>query len=710
MNSKTSFSNAGGGAALVRENLRRFWPLSLLGFLVYFLSGPLPVIRSIHDLDGIGYYLKTSLENQQAYFMGTHLLLPIIAAVLLLRYLNSPGSGAVMHALPFTRRSLLGSSVISGILLTFAPILANGMIYMAIARPIYNTTSEFDHAAQKWVDVSVNLFSTSAVSHWILESLIMVLFVLLVSFLAGIVTGNSIVHIVFAFAFNFLLPLCFLTFVGFYLPTYLFGYTIPPLAETICYALSPYSWTFQHGGEFSATACIVYLLVCGLLFAMSMALYQKRQLERFGDPIVFRFLEPVICFVIVFFAATGFNLYLGFYLMAQRDSLFNYVGYAVGILIGFLFAQMIVCKTIHIFNRASAKRLGIFTAILCLMVVCLQYDITGYEQRVPEPSQVTSVTMTQGFISEEAGGSQEITFKDRENILLSEAFHQRLIDDKESILNSSYTMSFSNLSFSYQFSNGKVFSRSYSVPRALLQTYVDVVPLFESTEFKGAMPEEYLSPDTFLLANIFCNNRINNSDEGESGTMLSHRPAIESLMAALSKDMKNRSFENMTSYSVPLCTIRLGYGVPQLGQRPPSSLEEYDIKTYEIYAYDSNTIAWLRTNGYEYYVQSLSELAPYLILYRDHEDAWSDNSEALGSGLIPTSTPSRLVVSDPGEIEQIAAACQTVYMNWQDYYQVEMVVYGDENQPADFSIMTYYLDPAKAPEKVIQYFNESEAL
>ena len=121
---------------LIKENMRKYWPVSVLAFLVYFLSGVFPILMSYRDLTPLAPYIQMSLHNLQPFFMGAHLFVPVVTAVLLYRYLQNSGSVAVMHSMPFTRLRLFNSGFASGIILVSLPIILNGIILLLLSKPV----------------------------------------------------------------------------------------------------------------------------------------------------------------------------------------------------------------------------------------------------------------------------------------------------------------------------------------------------------------------------------------------------------------------------------------------------------------------------------------------------------------------------------------------------------------------------------------------
>ena len=79
---------------------------------------------------------------------------------------------------------------------------------------------------------------------------------------------------------------------------------------------------------------------------------------------------------------------LGFYFdVLGKSEFYMYAGLAAGTLIFFIIGQMIVKKTPRIFNMKSLKSLGVYSLITVLFILALNFDVTGFEKRVPESRQ-----------------------------------------------------------------------------------------------------------------------------------------------------------------------------------------------------------------------------------------------------------------------------------------------------------------------------------
>ncbi len=167
---------------LIKENLRRFWAIPAIGFLAYFLSGVFPILMSYSNINNMYYYIEMCLTNKQPFFMAIHLMLPIITAVIVYRYLQSPSSVTSMHAMPFTRAQLFNSGLLSGLILILLPLLGNELIFQLIAKPTYDYYMYEDYKKMiGLMDNAVDIFTRSNVLEWFWQSLLIVLVIYAIS-------------------------------------------------------------------------------------------------------------------------------------------------------------------------------------------------------------------------------------------------------------------------------------------------------------------------------------------------------------------------------------------------------------------------------------------------------------------------------------------------------------------------------------------------
>ena len=119
MNSKRSYSNRSflSGPLLV-ENLKRFWLGSVLAFIGYFLIVCMPILtlREAFQINNVltGTYIPAAL-----WAAGV----PVVAALLIFRYLHQQSSAAIVHSMPLSRKQLYHTNFLSGAVLCLAPVL-----------------------------------------------------------------------------------------------------------------------------------------------------------------------------------------------------------------------------------------------------------------------------------------------------------------------------------------------------------------------------------------------------------------------------------------------------------------------------------------------------------------------------------------------------------------------------------------------------------
>ena len=740
------------GKALGIENLRRFWPVPAIGFLIYFLSGVFPILLHYKNLKYISGYIQMSLENEQPFFMAAHLFLPVIAAVLVFRYLHGTSSVAVMHAMPFDRPTLFFSNFLSGLALCLSPVLVNGLILLCSAKPVNQTQTEFDELTGSSAKITVNLFSHAAVGSWIFESLLIILFIFAIAVFAGMVTGNSLMHFFTALGLNFAAPVLYGTVLN-YFDTYLFGFYIGEDYSKTLLSLSPFLRTIMRGNTFSPLLCAGYLLVCFLVIAAALFLYRKRALEKCGSSLVFRFMETFVSFLITFFALSLF----GYYFATLGDGLlYRYAGYVSGAVIGFLLSQMLVKKTAHIFNRNSLKRFSLYSCIFAVFFCCLIFDVTGYEKRIPAAENIASVELTPDFLDIDRGSYVEDEgyfrvspnqFAEKENVQTLLHFHEQLLADRASYENAGsdpdVNLAMSNVTFFYQLENGHTMVREYFVPRVLLRDYEFLAPLYESEEFRktpyiASIPAEHMNSVIFIQ-----NNASFYSDERPGTTKITETEDMSSLIAALTADMTSRTFDSMIREQIPIGTLEVSFmaskqtvfsengSLVSAGTIPPEAAASADTVnaaaapvsqqsrtlSFTILPDYVHTLAWFSEHGYESKIQPLAQFARFMSINRStpesekQEDEWYElRDEQVEAGQLPESDPNHLVLTDPTLMSDIFRRCEERALDYNNYYTVMLAFpYSDPYMDANksgYQYLCYYLNPSEAPEEVLAYFNK----
>ncbi len=698
---------------LIVENLRRFWAIPALAFLFYFLSGAFPILMSYKHLNKMANYIELSLNNQQPFFMMAHLIFPIVAAIIVFRYLQGASSVSVMHAMPFTKAELYGSNFISGLIMIVSPILVNGLILLAISKPVYDRPlNSVDVAA-----TAVNLFSRSEVLSWIWVSIIITFTIYVVSVFSGMVSGNSLMHCATAIGFNFLFPILYSLFTA-YCAQFLYGFD---MAETwLSYGLkiSPYLSAIQNGNNFGLIGTIIYIISFFFVLILTGFLYQKRKLERVTDSLVFHILEPIICYLIAFMGMT----LLGFYFDALGDaSFYLYAGFAAGTLIFFIIGQMIVKKTPRIFNLQSLRSLGIYCLIAIVFILSLALDATGFENRIPAENKIKSISYEDSFgrihsydYMENYGNyplrGTEFAFKTPENIQAVRDLHQSILENRARFEDQTGILT-GSIPLTYNPDSRFPTSRRYIVDYDFYRSNQHLKTLYESAEWK-----DYYAPSNLQylsLEGIYVNSPYPYSES----VILSGDKDLSEFMACLDKDFKAQTYEDMIRLKHSYALVSIDFKYIDQNNRVPGEVLTNSV-TYPITESFANTISWLDRHGYSDGFRIKPEQVAFVSIYH-HVEKDADEDEVY-DGSMTTVFPDgdeedeSITITNLAQIEDVLNRYDDQNINYNDYYY-GVVVYKNESNPQETEEITKLLNGREIAKEDIDsissatmtvYFNE----
>lgn len=675
---KSAASYFSVSTALIKENMRRYWPIPAISFLAYFLTGIFPLLISYASLNNQYYFIESMLSNHYPPFMLAHLFIPVITGVMVFKYIQTPSSVTAMHAMPFTRATLFNSNAISGLALAAAPVILMGLILLAIAKPVYDSYDMNAVTAGTLVDV----FAREGVLYWMWESFIIILVLYAVTVFAGIVTGNSLMHLFAGFGFNFLLPGLFAVFTA-YCTRFLYGFSMNPDWSSVMLGLSPYLAVFDNGGKFPAALQVIYVIAAIALFAASLFLYYKRKLERATDPLVFGFMIPLISYLIAFFGMTM----LGFYFSAVVGSeIYFYAGLLSGALIFYLIGRMIVKKSFRIFDRKTAKSLGIYILLAAVFVSSFAFDLTGYEKRVPDEKRVNGASISfypafppmQGY----PGNSAAPVLTTEKNISAMREFHRDILEKNGSWDGNGYT--FSPYTFNpycyihYDMAGLLDMYRGYAVNYGYARSSRALAEIFESEEYKSSFP--FTSPEIVSGLYSIEVNSPNIAGQRIGMITISGGDNIRELLGCLDLDFKAQTYAEAVSFRNSYAEFAFNYDTPEQGYR---KIGGYSIpKTY------MNTIEWLRNNGYAAQIEITPEMVS-AITVRKASPTYSDAVE----------------ITDKEQIAVILDTFETmIYTN--DYYEGTINLDPGYAQEADVYARDYnfFYSDETAPEFIKELF------
>ncbi len=707
---------------LIKENLRRFWAIPAIAFLAYFLSSVFPILMSYGDITNMYSYIEMCLTNKQPFFMAIHLTLPIIAAVIVFRYLQSSSSVTTMHSMPFTRAQLFNSSLISGLILILLPLIANELILQAIAKPTYDYYMYVDYEkTSALTDSAINIFTRSNVLQWFWQSLLIVLVIYAISVFAGMITGNTVMHLVLAFGFNFLAPALYLTFIT-YCSNYLFGFTSTGIHEKILIGLSPFTQVFASDKSFTLPFQIYYIVLTLFILIVSGFLYQKRQMEKSGDSIIFNFMIPIICYLIAYF---GMSL-MGYYFKSlsnsnndtQTGDAYFYAGLIAGAIIAFIIGRMIVLKTPRVFNKQSIKSFGLFALIASLFICSITLDLMGFENRVPNINKVSGIVSTSfDFINN--GGRYTINsfkpirsesntsgfyYSDPKNVKALIALHQDIVNKKSKIeKEQNLNIQTYPISLYYDISNPLGLQRLYTLSYKEVINNKQLKQLYESTEFKNYFSFNNLNNEEMTrmtLSNIYFYD-----DTAAANLIITDTTKISGLLNAMEKDFQHRTYEDYLSKKHSYCNMYLDY----------KSLDEKDkiVKStldLNVLLTDVNTVKWLKDNGYSKYLEYNADMIQKIVFSEinvdkakesnsiDDKEYYTEESQKIGE-----ENTKQLIITDKKQIQEVLNTYYSSQNNFDKYYE-GYIVFKQMNGVTETHSDSIFYDFDNAPGFISKYF------
>ncbi|MDR0446834.1 MAG: DUF4272 domain-containing protein [Oscillospiraceae bacterium] len=571
MNSALSYFKP--SAALLRENLKRFWGVPAIGMVCWFFAGIFPLLA-----DGIvnnNWFFETIAEMHNPFFIFFSIAFPFVASGVTMRYLFSTASSSAMHTLPFTRGKLFCTSFVSSAVMSLAPAAVTFLVLSLVGGGILMLVPFA-------LTVLLMLFYT-AMFH-----------------IAAMLTGNAVLYTgvsgILAAALSGAVLL-----VGLYGQALLYGFTLNGVYETYAVRFTPLLYIALTSPDYEPVWLAVYILSVPVMYAIGAALYSRRRIERAGDSFTFTWFETLFTFIITFAGMTIMSL------IFEASELGEFplnLGSIVGAALCFLIARMVSRKSLRVFNRRTLVQGGSYLCVIALMLCTLVFDLTGYERRVPDARDVKSVSIV-GSLSYHLFDTLEIEFTEPENIRHVTALHKMMVNDSRSRTNTGIREGdiLMNFSLNYALAGGEL-ARSWSDYITMESANESLKALFESREAKAQA--DILNPDLGTPAGITLDapyGMMSSSYYGGSVTLSSDD--YGEFLSALNKDIQSETWEEFISPHPDVVNVNIAYNVydqppsmqpPLYGQSSSGSF--YSInKSIEIPPHYSNTITWLKQNG-----------------------------------------------------------------------------------------------------------------
>lgn len=470
MRSATSFFDK----TLFRSQLKHTWPL-WLGYTALWLF--LVPVMLFSELSA--YQLGYSAADASRLLLNTGVrggifisfFFGLFFAMLSFSHLTQSRATNGFHALPVRRETIFLTAYLTGLFCQLSTILVTFLLGAAVSAPLH---------------LSFWSVTAAAMGSAMLEAVFFYSF----AALCMVMTGQILAAPVFYFVGNILVPgmeYLLRNFAG----NFLYGYS--GQTDVALDFLSPPLYMYFKVGIASIETCesdsyyvTAYALVRGSLMILAayalaglvialiaLLLYRTRKSEMTGSTVAFPWAVPVFKYGVAFCTAVSLGQFLYYFLFGQyrssgNDSLPGTILCMAAGLVGYFVAEMLIKKSFRVF-RTGAKGAAIVSLALVLLGVTMSFDLTGYEKRVPDESEIESAFYT-------FSGMTDVTTDDADTIRRLTAAHRAIVknrneqvriadaSDADTLSQSDYDdIEPFHLRLTYYLKDGSQLSRSYSL-------------------------------------------------------------------------------------------------------------------------------------------------------------------------------------------------------------------------------------------------------
>ena len=529
MQSVTSYFNR----ELLRGALQRTWPLWAAYTLIWLLL--LPVTLFIRLSDRHIVYSRPTLSYE---LLSTGLpsgammaaVFGIFFAMAMFAYLTNSRATNGMHAMPIRREGLFLTHYLAGLFCQVVTLLVS-------------------FALAALVTAAFGVFDGYAVGMGLLLCVLLVLFFYSFGVLCMVCVGQILAGAVFYGILNFLfvgMEVLLRSFAG----NFLYGYdgrssafSTAPLSPPVEIAsnlsvsyvydgIDPIGVRVFHLGTFAAYAAAGLVLA-----ALALLLYRKRRSEMTGNTVAIGWLRPVFKYGVALCSAFSLGQLLSYFVFELTDSTYT-AGALIGTiacmifagLIGYYAAEMLLKKSFRVF-KTSWKGALATSAVLILIGLSFPLDLTGYQSRVPEQSDIVSATVD--LYGGNVSGSFNLS--GQESIALLRDAHCAVITDKarQTEYNRRYVPFNGDtcmLRITYELADGTELFRSYdlstdeallsdpSSPESALTKLANCTEITRARVLGGWVPdhlEELRITGGYLNCSYYSDGKYSHNEEAE---------------------------------------------------------------------------------------------------------------------------------------------------------------------------------------------------
>lgn len=471
MRSGKSFFNL----TLYKKDLTRFWPVWVLYLVIWMFILPFNLILTDYANPSLRFSQKQVLDSIPQAGLALAVIFSLMAAMAVWSYLYNNRSTCLMHTLPMRREGLFLTNFLSGMTFLAGPNLVIFVLTL-LAEAIFGCVV------------------VGPLVMWFFAVTLMELFFFCFATFCAMFTG----HILGLPAYYGILSVLPFGLVGLFDATmsrFVFGYDGVDGLYTLARWLTPV-WNLMASlevrrveeigagmiervhYEFPTLGYILVYALLGLALAViGLIVYRRRHMERAGDAVTVGWVRPVFQYGVAFCCALAFGtLFFEIFRWVLPETAWTLlVLMLISGTVGYFLAKMILEKSFRVFY--CWKGCLPFLAALIVLVGAMEFDLTGFERKVPDVKKVASVSVS-GLYTRPYDAGQYINIVDCSDTEVIQAvldLHRAVVDNKEFIEDNQNlwgeeqhedgyytdTIVYTGFFVSYHLKNGDTISRNY---------------------------------------------------------------------------------------------------------------------------------------------------------------------------------------------------------------------------------------------------------
>ncbi len=419
---------------IYKKHLTRFWPLWALYCIIWLFAMPVNLILNHAGSDSVQYTAErfanmTVLDMLPKFGLWMAVWFGCLAAMAVWSYLYNNRSVSLIHSLPVRREGLFLSGWLAGMSFMALPNAAVFLLTLA-------------------AEATAGAVNPRALGTWLLIQTCFCLFFFSFATLCAFVTGNILAVPAFYAIFNGVFMGIF-GLVESVLHNLVFGFAKLTTAWPVIYWLTPvyqiYERVYVHYDRvegvitnvaFFGTATVLIYACAGLVFsAAAFFLYRFRKLEMAGEVVAVSWARPVFKYGVAFCGALAFGSLL---FQLFTDVLPNKAWSMLFFLllcgaISYFVAEMLLERSFRVFKKSWRGGL-VFLMILAAATAALEFDVAGYEKRIPDAGQVESITLSDANTPPyDDYTNTDIVVKDSDEVAGLIALHASMVGNKAAV-------------------------------------------------------------------------------------------------------------------------------------------------------------------------------------------------------------------------------------------------------------------------------------